>query len=411
VQAVRGWVNDAAFWSRVRWYADRHGGDLDHDLSGMRNISVGTGHWHGQGQPCDPQWSWDLCGPDEGPGGSVLDTEAGIVGYFTGWDRTSLRSRFEREVVRVAAPASSGVLGAVPSSQQLQSSTNFVRTRVMRIDDFEGADGPFNGSDWFGNVTIAGQRFRTATIYGEDSFGFSRPNAPFASIKAVPRLATFPEPMHTLLVELRTSDVSNAGTDDDVYLRINSTTRFELAKAAYDDFERGDTEIYSVPIDQAFAAGLDVGDLDMIQIEKSPDGSYGGWKLGGVRVWANGRLVYANTAIERWLEDDARVWRATDLAPPATVYGRLLPISVALWDDDAGFTGDDDHGDLNPYASRKDVTVAYDHLGSGIDREFRAGSTYGYHGDGDPIRARIRIETIVPQPAAPQLVGVRRADP
>ena len=52
-----------------------------------------------------------------------------------------------------------------------------------------------------------------------------------------------------------------AGTDDDVYLRVGAGLRFALDKRLYDDFERGDRDTYSVPIDDAVRAGLTVGDI------------------------------------------------------------------------------------------------------------------------------------------------------
>ena len=78
------------------------------------------------------------------------------------------------------------------------------------------------------------------------------------------------EPVTTMTVEIRTSSRAFAGTDDDVYLRVGPTLRFPLDKALYNDFERGDRDTYSVPIDAAVLAGLEVGDISRVQIEKSP---------------------------------------------------------------------------------------------------------------------------------------------
>ena len=68
--------------------------------------------------------------------------------------------------------------------------------------------------------------------------------------------ATFAEPVTSLRVEIRTSSARYAGTDDDVYLRVGAGLRFALDKRLYDDFERGDRDTYSVPIDDAVRAGL-----------------------------------------------------------------------------------------------------------------------------------------------------------
>ena len=119
----------------------------------------------------------------------------------------------------------------------------------------------------------------------------------------MPAGAAFGEPVTSLRVEIRTSSARSAGTDDDVYLRVGGGLRFALDKRLYDDFERGDRDTYSVPIDDAVRAGLTIGDLYRVQIEKSRDGVAGGWKLRGVKLIANGRQIYARDGIERWLED------------------------------------------------------------------------------------------------------------
>ena len=80
-----------------------------------------------------------------------------------------------------------------------------------------------------------------------------------------------------------------------------------------------------MPIDDALLDGLNVGDIDRVQIEKSSDGVAGGWKLRGVKLVVNGRTLYERDGIEKWLEDDYRTWRApgfTRKAPDGTAAGR-----------------------------------------------------------------------------------------
>ena len=292
------------------------------------------------------------------------------------------------------------VLGTVPSSQPLQRSTSFVRFRVTRIDEIDDRDlGFVDEADWYAHVGIAGQRFRSAFIFGKDHWAFPAPNHPYTFLKAIPRTGLFPEPLVDLRVEVRTGDVGYAGTDDDVYLRINPTTRFQLDKKGHDDFERGDRQVYSAPIDAAVMNGITVGDIRSIGIEKSPDGSSGGWRLGGIKVWANGRLVYANDAIDRWLEDDKRTWTATDFEP-AGRSTRVLPVWLRLLDDDGGLTFGDDHTDVSPYASRKDFAIAYDPLGPGLSREVVGGHLLAPDGDGDEAKFSFRLDTLVPQVAS-----------
>ena len=120
-----------------------------------------------------------------------------------------------------------------------------------------------------------------------------------------------------MTVEIRTSSASYSGTDDDVYLRVGPGRRFALDKRLYDDFERGDRDTYSVPIDDATRAGLTVRDISRVQVEKSSDGVGGGWRLRGVKLVVNGRTVYARDSIDRWLEDSQRTWRAPDFTPSA----------------------------------------------------------------------------------------------
>jgi hypothetical protein len=405
VQAVRSWVDDTAFWSRVVRYANRADGALAHDLRGMLDMSLYAGHWKGQGEPCQPELSFDFCGDASGPGGSLEDLGIAVGVYFRGRPKTVFRGTWERYVMLVGERFPAGpVLGTIPSSQPLQRSTWFTRLRVTQLDEIDDRDlGALNQADWYVDASIGGQRYRSATIFGEDHFGFSLPNYPFTFLKAAPRGSRWDEPLTSLRVEVRTSDVANAGTDDDVYLRINGTQRFQLDKDGYDDFERGRRDTYSAPIDAAFAAGLSVGDIERIQVEKSPDGSYGGWKLGGVKVVANGRVIYANDAVERWLEDSSRTWTAAGFVP-RNPRGAALPVWLRLMDDDGVLTGDDDHCDIDAYASRKDLALAFDTHGPGIDRTIQGAGQLGGR-DGDEAKLRYRMETIVPQPASVVLAG------
>ena len=165
----------------------------------------------------------------------------------------------------------------------------------------------------FSRSTIAGQPFQSGEINGARQLrSFPQPYAPFTFIKAIPSGASYPEPVTSMTVEIRTSSSLFSGTDDDVYLRVSPTQRFALDKRLYDDFERGDRDTYSVPIDDAVLDGLSVGDIDRVQIEKSSDGVGGGWKLRGVKLVVNGRTLYARDHIDRWLEDNHRTWRAPD---------------------------------------------------------------------------------------------------
>ena len=144
-------------------------------------------------------------------------------------------------------------------------------------------------------------------INGRDSFSFGRPYAPATWIRAIPTDYRASMPVTSMTVRLETGIRLYAGTDDDVYLRINRNVRFPLEKRAYNDFERGDDDTYSVPLDSV----LTIGDIDQVTIEKSPDRLAGGWFLHGVTLVVNGQTLVLNRSIDRWLEDNKRSWTAS----------------------------------------------------------------------------------------------------
>jgi hypothetical protein len=406
VAAARSWVGDEAFWRRVLAYADRGGSALDHDVAGSFGMSVYSGHWQGQGEPCRPSFSVQFCGARNGPGGSLEDLRQATNRYFEGRSKTVFRRNFELLVPRVAGPAPAGSqLGPVPSSRAAQEKTQIVRLRVLEIHEIDDRDvGALDEAEFYVRAGIAGQEFRSGTMFGQDHVRFPEPNHPFTFLKAVPRTANVGEPLTSLLIEVRTSDTRFAGTDDDVFLRINDAFRFPLDKPLYNDFERGDRDMYSVPIDAAVRSGLTVGDIRTVQIEKSRDGVAGGWKLGGVKVYANNRLVYGNDRIEQWLEKSRLAWRAADFRPTSPS-GVALPVWISLWDEDGFIYGKDDHADINPLAARKEEAVAY-RPGAPLTAYPTGGSQHGGRvGDGDRAKLRYAIDTVVPQ--APQALAPR----
>ena len=112
--------------------------------------------------------------------------------------------------------------------------------------------------------------------------------------------------VNTLTVEITTADVNYAGTDDTVTLRLGGRS-WHLNNVNRDDFERGNTDTFELDPDTSFYAD----DIHSIEINKSPDGSNGGWKLKGVKVIVNGSTLYDNQSINKWLEDDDRTWSDT----------------------------------------------------------------------------------------------------
>ena len=371
LRALRPVIGDDALWSRMQRYSDRRRGALDHDLRGALKIGMMTGHWQGQGEPCDLSFSLNVCGDRNGLGGDLIGARNALRDYFdpgiVSWPRsgfrTSFRADFESLIPLFGEPKPTGDLFPLESSQPLQRTTRFVQMRVTSMKGVTllralGDPTPIDRADMFSRATIAGQGFQSGEINGRDSFSFPDPYEPFTFIKAIPNGATYPEPVRNMTVEIRTSSSAFAGTDDDVYLRVSPSRRFSLDKRLYDDFERGDRDTYSVPIDDAVLDGLSVGDLDRVQIEKSSDGVGGGWKLRGVKLVVNGRTLYSRDGIERWLEDNRRTWRAPDFRRTAPI-GAALPITLDLWDEDSFVYGANDHGDIEPFDRRKRLALAY----------------------------------------------------
>ncbi len=404
VQAIHAALGDEALWQRVIRYANRGGGELDHDLKGALSIGMMTGHWQGQGEPCDPGFSLNICGSRNGLGGDLIGARSAVNSYFEDRDRTRFRGTFQGLIPLFGQPTPNGDLLPIASSQGMQATTRFVAMRVTSMKGVGlralGDPTPVDRADMYSRATIAGQSFQSGEINGRDSFSFPRPYAPFTFIKAIGVGGRYAEPVTTMTVEIRTSSKTFAGTDDDVYLRISPTLRFPLDKSLYDDFERGDRDTYSVPIDGAVLNGLKVGDISRVQIEKSPDGAAGGWRLRGVKLVVNGRTLYARDGIERWLEDDHRTWRAPDFRQSGPG-GPALPITLDLYDEDSNVYGSDDHGDLNRYDNRRRLALAYD-PGTTVSARATGGSYLsGRIGDGDKASVTYTIETLTPTARAP----------
>jgi len=399
LQAIRTWTNDPALWRMAQAWSDRAGSQLDHDIWGATWIGMHSGHWQGQGEPCNPTWSLRVCGDREGPGGNLIELRSANKQYFEGWSKTTFRKQFQQQIVGYSKfNAGDPDPAPIASSQDMQRRTRFVRVRVLKYRSRDLSDVGPDDADVYARVTIAGQgRYQSGTINSHDNYSFPLPNAPFEWLKAVPREARYYEPVTSIRAEIRTSSSRYSGTDDDVYLRINADRRFVLDKRLYNDFERGDRDTYSVPIDAAVRAGLRVGDIKFVQVEKSKDGVAGGWKLRGVKLIVNGRQVYARDGIERWLEDDRRTWRAPGFRA-STPTGAGLPVSFDLWDDDYGPYGGDDHGDADPFGQRRTHALIYT-PGATVQRTVAGGNTLGGRlGDGEEATFTYRIETLDPLP-------------
>ncbi len=395
VQAIRTAVNDDAFWSRTMAHSNVNG-QLASDQRGALNISVASGHWHGQGEPCSPNWEL-TCGARNGVGGNLIDLRGSIINFFDN-GKSRYRTKWESLITRMNDSNATGPGLVFTSSRPMQASTRFVRTDITRFAEIDNLDIP-GGADMFLRMRLGGQSYMSGVINDRDTFNFRGANKPFVFLKAVSMGTTFDTPVETIRVRIRTGNVRLAGTNDNVYLRINDTQRFQLDKRLYDDFERGDDDTYSLPIDAAIKQGLRVGDIKYLQIEKSRDGVAGGWRLGGATVWVNERQVATNTAINRWLENGTRTWRFPVFTPESP-RSTAVPAFAQLWEMDAPIRGDHDHTDTHRWDRRKDTTVTYAPGSPALNLTARGGSRFGGRlGDGERASFNWTLSTVTPQPS------------
>ena len=82
LQSLREVIADDTLWTRMRNYGNRKGSALDHDLKYALKIGMMTGHWQGQGEPCDPSFSLNICGSRNGLGGDLIGARNAIRDYF-----------------------------------------------------------------------------------------------------------------------------------------------------------------------------------------------------------------------------------------------------------------------------------------------------------------------------------------
>ena len=400
VRAVRSWLANEELWARAMQLAERPG-ELQRDVRGGAFLmSLYAGHWQGEGEPCNPKGDWPApigsgelsCGDRSGWGGNLLDLRSATKSYFQR-GKTRFRGFFEGVIRHVGYFDPVGETFPVESSREMQLATRFVRLQVLSMRGIELGDPGPDDADMYARATIAGQALDSAVIHSHDRFSFGRPYHPFTWLKAVPVGGVYGEPVSTITVEVKTGDVRGAGTDDDVSLRVGPGLSWVLDKRLYDDFERDDRDTYSVPIDSATRRALSVNDIQDVEIAKSRDGVAGGWRLGGVKLTVNGRVVYSNSRINRWLEDNKRTWRAPNFTPSAR-FGAALPVWLDLREDDTVYGGDD-QGDVNSYDARDALARGY-RPGQLVTETIRGAERHsGRIGkDGDDAIVRYRIDTI-----------------
>ena len=390
-QAVRSWVNDDAFWQRAQTFEanERELRELDRDHDGLFNMMLYSGRWEGQGEP--------LGGPGEtGPSGDLVDLRSATKHYFEQLPKSKTRGGFERMIRRLADRYAPGEVEPVPSSQEMQRTTRILVVKItsMRGEGL-GDPGP-DDADMYARMRIDGQPFHSDVFHGHDKFGFGIPNAPITKFKVVPAVVDEAEPVESVEVEVQTADARWAGTDDDVFLRLGEGLRFKLDKGLTNDFESGNRDTYSVPIDAATRDGMRVGDITMLQIEKSKDGRFGGaWKLGGVKLRVNGREFFDKQGINGWLENGRLSWRPVFVG--RSPHGPRIPIWIEMREDDH-FLGEDDQGDIHPDDGRDAISFGYV-PGATLRATTKGGERLGGRlgTDGDDAWIAYSVETLTPE--------------
>jgi hypothetical protein len=396
IRAIRTWLGNEPLWNRAMSMPNTR--ELAHDVKGATEISEFSGHWDGGGEPCVPF----SCGQRTGKAGSVVSLRLALGDYH---DRgpTRYRRAFNELIPEWGKyPTGTPNYPDLPSSRTDQVFTRFVKLEVLDYKGFDLGD-PIGEADIYANARIRGQPYTSTVINGEQSFSFPGVYQPFTWIRSVPTTNRESTPVTSMTVRIETGNRAFAGTDDDVYLRINGNQRFSLDKAAYNDFERGDNDTYSVPIGSATRDGLTVGDIDRVAIEKSRDGIAGGWFLHGVTLVVNGQVLVSNRPIDRWLEKSNRVWVA-----PGLVRDNRTDDVVGAWlqlrDDDFG---NNDTGDVNEYDRHTSAPIAY-RLGPPLQRRVLGGARLRGRlslENGDSARLTYRLTTLAvvppPEPVPP----------
>jgi hypothetical protein len=391
IRAVRTWLGNEPLWRRAM--SLRNTAALRHDVAGAEEISIFSGHWQGAGEPCVPF----KCGERTGKAGSVTSLRLAL-GDFHDRGPTPYRKAFNQYIGAYREyPTEPINMPDLPSSRTDQLFTRFVKLEVLNYRGIALGD-PVGSADIYAIARIDGQPYTSTVINGEQSFSFPRSYAPFTWIRSVPTLQRKSTPVESMTVRIETGKRGSAGTDDDVYLNIGRH-RFSLDKRLYDDFERGDDDTYSVPIGTATRDGLEIRDIRRVSIEKSKDGSAGGWFLHGVTLRVNGQTFMRNRNIDRWLEDSKRVWTAPNVIRDNRT-ADVIPVWLQLREDDFG---PQDIGDLNLFDRHTSLPIAY-RLGTAVRQQVTGGARLSGRlamDNGDKARATYRLFTFDVDPPPP----------
>jgi hypothetical protein len=391
IRAVREWLGNEPLWKRAMSLPNTSA--LRHDVAGAEEISQFSGHWQGGGEPSLPF----LGSERSGLAGSVSSLRIAL-GDFHDRGPSRYRKAFQDYIGAFAKYSTDPInMPDLPSSRTDQVFTRFVKLEVLNYKGIDLGD-IGTDADIYANMRMDGQGSTSTIINDRDSFSFPGSYAPFTWIRSVPTFQRESTPIESMTVRVETGNRSSSGTDDDVYLNIGSH-RFSLDKRLYDDFERGDDDTYAVAIGNATRDGLSIGDIRRVSIEKSKDGSAGGWFLHGVTLTVNGRTFMRNRSVDRWLEKSNRVWTAPGLTRDHRT-SDVVPIWLQLREDDFGAQ---DTGDINIFDRNTSLPIAY-RLGTRVHQTVTGAARLSGRlsmDNGDKARVTYRLSSITVNPPPP----------
>ena len=174
IRGIRAWVGDDAFWARAQRYATRYGCRARPRPRRRRvDRHDDSGHWQGQGEPCDPQWSTNVCGDRNGPGGDVLCAQGRRRELLRG-PRAHALPQAVREARDPAGRASAAAARSRsrsrrPPSCSARRASCALQVMSMRAITLRRRSAPTTPT-CYARATIGGQRFQSGEINGHDSY-------------------------------------------------------------------------------------------------------------------------------------------------------------------------------------------------------------------------------------------------
>lgn len=124
-------------------------------------------------------------------------------------------------------------------------------------------------------------------------------------------------PIYRLQISYLTANVSDGGTDDNVFVQFNSQMQPFYLDLAKDDRERNKTDLYDVVDDNIKT----IRDLDNLIITKS---GTDGWAMQSISIIVNGYPIFQKTLSNRWIDGN-------DGNSPTLTYNRQQLRADNLW--------------------------------------------------------------------------------